>query len=276
MKVKDIMTKDVAYAEVPGNASEALELIISKNISGMPVVKRGTKELLGIVTRDDFSAHPEETQLALLMTRDVVTITQDADVKEAAKLILEKGFRRIPVVSNGELVGIVTVRDVVGRALGAMEIEDTVGKYIRKDVASIWEGTPLKVCYEIMRLANVRAMPVLDDNGKLVGMVADTDLLKVTQVTESTEKSELSAATEGDRWSWDSKNVIYITRKTLELPNKLVKDIMVRQVISATKKTPVTECAKKMAKARIEQIPLIDAEGNIIGLVRDVDILRAL
>ncbi|MFQ5815595.1 MAG: CBS domain-containing protein [Candidatus Hydrothermarchaeaceae archaeon] len=276
MKVKDIMTKEVIFTEAPGNASEALELIIKKKISGMPVVKRGTKELLGIITRDDFSKHPEETQVALLMTREAVTITPEADVKEAAQLILERGFRRMPVVKNGGLVGIVTVMDLVGKALGAADVEDTVDEYLREDVTSIWENTPLKVAYEIMRLANVRALTVLDDKGKLVGILADTDLLKVSQVTESTEKSELSAATEGDRWSWDSKNVIYITKKTLELPDKVVKDIMTRDVISATKKTPVRETARKMARARVEQIPVIDAEGNIIGLVRDIDILRAL
>ncbi len=276
MLVKDIMTQDVIYAEVPGNASEALELIIKKNISGMPVVKRGTKELLGIITRDDFAKHPEETQLALLMTREVVTILSEADVKEAADRILKKGYRRIPVVKDGELVGLVTVRDLVGKAVGALESADTVSKYMREDVTAIWEGTPLKVVYEVMRLAKVRALPVLEDEGKLVGMVADTDLLKVTQLTESTAKSELSATTEGDKWGWDSKNVIYITKKTLELPNKSVRDIMVRDVVSATKKTPVSECARKMAKAKVEQLPVIDAEGNIISLVRDIDLLKAL
>lgn len=276
MLVKDIMTQDVVYAEVPGNAGEALELIIKKNISGMPIVKRGTKELLGIVTRDDFSKHPEETQLALLMTRDVVTISPESDVKEAADVILKKGFRRIPVVKEGELAGLVTVRDLVGKAVGALETTDTVAKYMRENITALWEGTPLKVTYEVMRLANTRALPVLDDEGKLVGMVADTDLLKVTQLTESTAKSELSATTEGDKWGWDSKNVIYITKKTLELPNKSVKDIMIRDVISATKKTPVSECARKMARARVEQLPVINAEGNIIGLVRDIDLVRAL
>lgn len=276
MLVKDVMTKDVVYAEVPSSASAALELLIEKKISGMPAVKRGTKELLGIITRDDFSEHPAETQLALLMTRDVVTISPEAGAEEACNLFLKKGFRRLPVVKNGKLLGIITVRDLVGRGLGTMNIDTPASKYMRKNVDAVWDGTPLKVTYEIMHLAGVRALSVLNGEGKLVGMVADTDLLQVARLKESTQKSDLSAAMEGDKWGWDSKNVIYITKKTLELPDKAVKDIMIHDVVSATKKTSVSECAKKMVKARIEQAPVIDAEGDMIGMIRDVDLLKAL
>jgi CBS domain-containing protein len=86
----------------------------------------------------------------------------------------------------------------------------------------------------------------------------------------------MSTSTEGDKWGWDSQNVIYITKKTLELPDKLVKDVMIKNVITATKKTSISECAKKMAKNRVEQIPVIDAEGNMIGVVRDLTLLETL
>ena len=95
MKVKDIMTEDVIMAEVPSGSADALKLIIDHNISGLPVVKRGTKELMGVITRNDFSRKPDEGQTALLMTRDVTTISPDADVKEAAKLFRQKNFRRL-------------------------------------------------------------------------------------------------------------------------------------------------------------------------------------
>ena len=87
------MTKEVVYAEVPGDASGALEIILEKNVSGMPVVKRGTSEIVGVVTRNDFSRRPSETQLGLLMTKDVTTIAPGADIKEAVNLFLNKKFR---------------------------------------------------------------------------------------------------------------------------------------------------------------------------------------
>jgi CBS domain-containing protein len=276
MKIEEIMTRDVLYAEVPGSTAEALDLIIKKNVSGLPVVKRGTKELIGVVTRDDFACRPDEGQLALLMTRNVVTIAPGADVLEAARIFLEKGFRRLPVAKGNDLIGIVTVSDIVWKAIANMPIEETIEKYVEGRVTAIWEETPLRIAYKLMRLSGRRALSVLDSEGKLVGILVDTDLLRVTQLTESTQKSEVSLGTEGDRWGWDSKNVMYITTKKLELPDLKVKDVMVQNVITATRKTSIPECAKKMARMRVEQIPVIDADGEIIGLVRDVSLLKAI
>lgn len=276
MKVGEIMTQDVVYAEVPGASAEALDLILKKKLSGLPIVKRGTKKLLGIVTRNDFSRRPEESQLALLMTRDVVSISQDADVKDAAKIFLEKDFRRLPVVKDGELIGILTISDIIWKAVVRDVSDESIEKYMEENVNAMWEGTPLKVAYEIMRLSGTRAIPVLDSDGALVGIISDTDLLAVAQVKESTMKSEMSAGSEGDKWGWDSKNVIYITKKSLVLPDKKVKDVMVKSVVTATKRTSISECAKKMAKTKVEQMPVIDAEGNIIGLIKDMDLLKAI
>lgn len=270
------MTENVVYAEVPGNSSEALELLLKHNISGIPVVKRGTKELMGIVTRSDFARNPEEGQLALLMTREVHTTTPEEDIKNVARAFLEKNFRRMPVVTDSHLVGIVTVSDIVWRAIAKMNISEPVEKYMESKITTVWEETPLKVTYEIMRLSGERALPVLDSDGRMVGIIGDTDLLKVFEITESTHKSELSGGTEGDRWGWDSKNVIYITKKRLELPNKPVKEVMVRDVVTVTKRTSVSECAKRMAKKRIEQIPVINAEGDLIGMVKDISLLKAM
>ncbi|NOZ77436.1 MAG: CBS domain-containing protein, partial [Euryarchaeota archaeon] len=143
-------------------------------------------------------------------------------------------------------------------------------------ISAIWQKTPLKVAYEIMRLSSARALPVLDDDGQLTGMISDTDFLKVLEVNESTSKSELSGGTEGDAWGWDSKNVIYITTKKLQLPDRTAGDVMTQDVISVTKRTGVSEAAKKMAKAKIEQLPVINAEGSLIGIIKDVDLLGAL
>ena len=270
------MTENVVYGEVPGSASEALDTIIKNRISGMPIVKKGTKELIGVVTRRDFSRHPDESQLAILMTRDVTTIRPDADIKEAARILLKNKFRRLPVVENSKLLGIVTTSDIVWRAIARTKIDDPISKYIDRQVTSIWEGTPLKVTYDIMRLSRSRALPVLNSDGKLVGIIADTDLLKVSMIREETKKSEMSGGTEGDSWGWDSKNVIYITKKRLEVPDIPVKECMVKSVVTATKKTSVSDCAKKMARSKVEQIPIINAEGNIIGLIKDVDLLKAI
>lgn len=275
MKISDIMTKEVVYAEVPSDTTETLKLMLEKNVSGMPVVKRDTQEIVGVVTRNDFSRRPAETQLALLMTRGVTTISPDADIKDAVKLFLEKSFRRLPVVDDG-LVGVITVSDLVWRAVAEAGVKDSVKKYMKDTINVLWEETPIKIAFELMRLSGARALPVLDSDVNLIGMLGDVDVLRVSQRTESTNKSESSGGTEGDRWGWDSKNVVYITKKELELPDILVKDLMVKKVVTVTKKTNISKCAKLMAKARVEQVPIVDTEGKITGIVRDVDLIKAL
>lgn len=275
MKISDLMTKDVVCAEVPGSTTEALDLMLEKNVSGMPVVKRGTQEIVGVVTRNDFSKNPDETQLALLMTRGVTTISPDADMKDAVKIFLEGNFRRLPVVDD-RLRGIITVSDLVWRALPKINTKDSVETYMKECINVLWGETPAKIAFELMRLSGARALPVLDSDINLIGVLGDVDILRVAQRTESTKKSESTGGTEGDKWGWDSKSVLYITKKKLEVPDVPVKDLMVKNVVTATIKTPISKCAQRMAKAKVEQVPIVDTEGKIIGIVRDTALIRAL
>ncbi len=277
MKVKDVMTEKVICAEVPGKSEDALNLIIENNVTGLPVIKKGTKELVGIISKTDFSRNPEEGQLALLMTKDVITTNPDEDVKDVVKRLLVAGIKRMPVVDEeNNIVGIVTSEDLVWKAVAKSESDEKIMSYMMKSFTSVWSETPLKVASEIMRLSGSRSLLVLDSDAKLYGVFTDTDLLKAAQMTESTKKSEMSGGTEGDSWGWDSKNIIYITKRALELPDKNVGNIITENVITATKGTSVPECAKKMAGARIELVPITDAVGKIVGVVRDIDLLRAL
>jgi len=277
MLVKDIMTNEVICAEVPGRSEEALNLIIKHNVTGLPVIKKGTKTLMGIISKTDFARNPDEGQLALLMTKNVITTSPEADVKDVVKTLLVAGIKRLPVVDEeNNIVGIVTSEDLVWKAVSALDTDDKVMNFMRKSFTSVWKDTPLKVAFEIMRLSGSRALLVLDSEAKLYGVLTDTDLLKVAQLTETTNKSEMSGGTEGDSWGWDSKNIIYITKKRLEVPDKTVADVVPEKAVTATKGTKVSECARKMASARIELVPVIDAEGNIIGVARDIDMLRVL
>ena len=277
MLVKDVMTTDVICSEVPGRSEDALNLIIKHNVTGLPVIKKGGKELVGIISKTDFARNPDEGQLALLMTKNVITTKADVDVREAVKTLLVAGIKRLPVVDeDNNIVGIVTSEDLVWKAVSQLDTDEKVVNYMMKSFTAVWKDTPLKVASEIMRLSDSRALLVLDSNAKLYGVLTDTDLLKVAQLTESTRKSEMSGGTEGDSWGWDSKNIIYITKRKLEIPDKTVADVIPEKVITATKGTSIGECARKMSAARIELVPVIDGEGDIVGIVRDVDLLRAL
>lgn len=276
MKVKDVMTGEVKYAEIPGTRAEAIELLKKLEVSAIPVVKANTGELVGMVTLRKLLEHPEEDQLAVLVDRNVPTVSPEDELKVAAEHILRTGNRRLPVVQDGELVGVITVRDIVYRALANLNLERPASDFMQPSVAAVWEGTPLRAVVEIMSLAKVRALPVINEAGDLVGIIDDSDIIKLAEVETTSRISQMSGKSEGDSWSWDSEARIYITKTELRLPSIPVKEVMVRDLISITKKTSVSRCAQLMKENRIEQTPVLSADNKFLGLVRDIDLLGAL
>ncbi|TDA32956.1 MAG: CBS domain-containing protein [Hadesarchaea archaeon] len=271
-----MMTGDVKYAEIPGTRAEAIELLKKLEVSAIPVVNSNTRQLVGMVTLRKLLEHPEEDQLAMLVDRDVPRVSPEDDLSVAARHILTTGNRRLPVVENGELVGVITVRDIVYRALANMNLERPASDFMQPSVAAVWEGTPLRAAVEIMSLARVRALPVINEMGDLVGIIDDSDIIKLAEVETTSKISQLAGKSEGDSWSWDSEARIYITKTELKLPPIPVKEVMVRDLIYITKKTSVSKCAQLMKEHRIEQTPVLSADNKFLGLVRDIDLLGAL
>jgi len=101
--VRDVMVRDVAYAQIPGNRDDVLKTLQDRKVSGLPVVKKG--EVVGIITRSDLLRNREEDQTALLMTRDPVVISPDKSVVQAARLLVQHKIRRLPVVEDKKTGG---------------------------------------------------------------------------------------------------------------------------------------------------------------------------
>jgi len=274
--VDDIMIKNVKSIEIPGSRDEILSLMQSEHISAVPVVKEGT--LLGIVTRIELLKHPEEEQIALLMTRDPVTITPEAPISEAARILIMTGLRRLPVVVKNKLVGIVTVSDIVG-AIGQMDITVPINDYVKNGVVAVWEDTPITVVSEIIRLSKNDALPVLNNKKELTGIITITDIINLSSIEDSVERSDMSSAGDEDKWTWESMRdtmSLYYGVSKISLPDISVKKVMIKDVVTAFHKTSVSDCAKKMRRSRIEQVPVITADNKLDGLLLDRDLLQVL
>ncbi len=276
MQVKDVMTKEVKWVEVPGTRAEALDLLRKIGASAVPVVKRGTDELVGMVTLRKLFEKSDEEQLAMLVDRDVPTVALSDKLEDAANRMLTAHVRRLPVLKNGKLAGIVTVQDIVYRALAEMDVERPASDFMRPHIIAVWDGTPLKAAVEIIDLAGFRALPAIDEGGNLVGIIDDSDIIKISEVETESKMSQMTGRSEGDKWTWDSENRIYITKRELKVPDKLVRDVMTKELVTITRKTPISKAAQLMKQHRIEQTPVLSADDKLIGIVRDVDLLRAL
>ena len=277
MLVKRTMSKNVVSVSVPGNREKVLDLMRKENKAVLPVVKEDTDILVGLVTRSDLINNPDEEQIAMLMSRNLVTVHPSDDVVDAARKMIDNKVRRVPVVNDdGELVGIITSFDLVSKALTKITVDDAVEDYMITTVPTTWEKAPLNVAFETMNQFGLKSVLALDDDAKLSGILTETDFISEIEIISERSEHSSTVGTEGDKWSWDSTSVLYIEKNHLKFTDKVVADVAVGNVEVANSKTKVSDCAKKMKSLNIEQIPVIGVEGDLVGLVRASDLIRAL
>jgi CBS domain-containing protein len=276
MKVKDIMNAKPVCAEVPGNREQVLSILQEKRISGMPVVKKGSKKLAGIITREDLFKHPEEDQLALIMNANVITTTPDTPMEECLKIMVSKKYRRLPVVVGDELQGIITVGDIVHKIVTKSEGNGRVKDYMRRNVFSCWGNTPVRIASKIMHMANEYVTLVMDNEEKIVGIISNTDLIRLTEVKIEETKSVLKSGSESQEWDWETSSVLYITKGKIALPSMPIHKIMISPPITISETASITECASKMQKHDIDQMPVTNAKDEIVGMIFDIDLLRSV
>lgn len=116
LKIKEIMTTDVKTISSNNSISEAANIMKTLDIGAVPVVKDNIP--IGIVTDRDIIIRGVATgknsndSVSSVMTADVITISPDADVHDAADIMAAKQIRRLPIVENKQLVGIVAIGDM--------------------------------------------------------------------------------------------------------------------------------------------------------------------
>jgi CBS domain-containing protein len=113
--VEEIMTADVPAVDPAASIGEAAEKMIEAGV-GAVVVLEDMARLVGIVTERDLMravaqrARAAEARVRQWMTETVITIEPETTVQDAAKLMFERNFRHLPVVKEGRLLGIVSLR----------------------------------------------------------------------------------------------------------------------------------------------------------------------
>lgn len=278
MKVKDAMSKELIVTYVPGTVKDALRTLAKHNVSGMPVLKKNTRQLAGVVTRSDIFRNPDEEQLALVMSSDPFVIGPDDDVKEAAKLFYEHRIHGLPVIDKKRnLVGIIDPSDLLN--LVVEKNNRFVEDYLSNVCIPVYQETPLPVLMEIITVTNESALPVLNDDLKLAGIVTDGDLFKLSHIRESISASNLGLGDDEDAWTWEGiRDVLrlYYSTSKVDLPQVPVREIMVTEVEKAFRRTPIAEVAQTMLKKKINQVPVIDADERLKGMVTDIDLMRAI
>jgi CBS domain-containing protein len=278
VKVEDVMSKELIFGYVPGTVKDALMIFAKQNVSGMPILKKDTKTVVGVITRQDIFRNPDEDQLALLMSNDYYYVTRDQSLKDAAKILYEKRIHGLPVINQKkQLVGIISPTDILKNI--HKNIKDKVENYFTNLVVPIYYETPINIVMEIINVTRENALPILNDERKLCGIVTDGDLFKLSHIRESVSQTNLGMGGDEDEWTWEGiRDVIRIHYSTSEvaLPPVPVKEIMVSNVVKAYQNTPVNEIAEKMLKNKISHVPVVDSDDRLIGMITDIDLMASM
>ncbi len=119
MLIKDIMRKDVQTIRPDATVREAAEIMSEHKVGSVVVISGGGK-LVGILTERDIIYDvvatpliPEKTKVEEIMTKEVISISPERTLEDAADLMVEKKIRKLPVIEGHKLVGIVTASDLI-------------------------------------------------------------------------------------------------------------------------------------------------------------------
>ncbi len=124
------------------------------------------------------------------MTRDVLTITPDTTLPEAHRLMIQNQIRRLPVMENGRLVGIITRGDVRGAepsgatTLSIWELNYLisnlkVGQIMTTDPLTISQDATIGEAARLMMDNKISGLPVVDDDGKVAGIITESDIFRL-------------------------------------------------------------------------------------------------
>ncbi len=173
-----------------------------------------------------------------VMTKKLIVATPEVPISKVLGLMEKHDVKEVPVVSDRKYIGIVTFFDLIDSL--ARDPNAKVGKFAIS-VPTVEPDTPIDVIAKLMVDSGVEAIPVVEE-GNVVGIVSDYDLL--------------------------DKFMKYLTGfKVIDF---------LRKVPSVNENDPVSKARSLMRFHKVNRLPVIDPQGNLVGMILDIDITRAI
>jgi acetoin utilization protein AcuB len=142
----------------------------------------------------------EKTKVSEWMTSNVITTRRNTSISSAHQIMRENNVRRLPVVEDGKLIGIITIGDVREASpsdattlsiweLNYLWAQLTVEKVMRRNVYAVRPGSLMLDAAELMLEHKVSGLPVLNENNELVGIITESDIFRMLVRTRAPKVS---------------------------------------------------------------------------------------
>jgi CBS domain-containing protein len=189
------MTQKVVSIRTTAKIDDAIDMMKKSNLGGLPIVD-ADGSVKGIITERDiaglFADRISGVRVSQLMTEKVVTALPSTTIFECEKTMVAQGFRRLPIVSDGKVLGIITTMDLI-RFFGSGEVfkhlrSSTIIQILNtpaleiatKSVATIEPEADVGQAAKMMHEKDIGAVPVVK-SGKLVGIITERDFFKIIE-----------------------------------------------------------------------------------------------
>ncbi|MEO6888518.1 MAG: CBS domain-containing protein, partial [Ktedonobacteraceae bacterium] len=230
-----------------------------------------------------------------IMNRDVRSIAPTQSIREAARIMLETGLRRLPVVeADGTLVGILGRADLLQvivtspllnqQSSGVQSLEraqqtsdvpaqqQPVANYVTRDVTTVGEQAPLADVIDALIISPFKRVIVVDEARRVQGIISDVDVLARMQEEERPRLLTLLAG-------WARGTQGRLPTGALRAPQgkaRVAADIMNRDVVTVPETTSVQQTIEHMIVTRRKALPVVDVQGRLVGVVGRSDLLQIL
>lgn len=298
--VHDIMSREVLSVRPDTPLASAVELLLDKVYRALPVVD-AEQHVVGILTDGDLlkrvklpaiTAQKEltraEVRRALLhirqsgqrvdeaMTSNPVTVTPDTTIAQAVQVMVERDIKRLPVIDTaGRLKGMVSRINVL-RALAEPPVAETkqtalppgqhthVGAMMMTDVPTVTVDAPLGTVVESLVTHERRRVVVIDEQRHVLGIITDGDLIE--------------RATQAERPGIVQTLLRQTPRQaeSIHLRQRTAAEVMSSPVVTVTEDATLMDALRLLLAHHIKRLPVVDAQGRLVGLVGRGGILRVL
>ncbi len=302
LAVSRIMSDDVTAVQPAAPVAQVVNLLLERGVRSLPVVN-GEGRLLGILTDGDLLHRagltariglqkdlPGDQARALLaalrqssltageiMTTPVISVRGDESVRTAVARMVKHDLKRLPVVSDDEqLIGMVTRIDVF-RAVemhqgGTIEHEaprsgHSIEALMHTDVPAVGPDATLEEIVRALESNQRRRAVVIDEERRVLGIISDGDLLRRSRHKyHPTLMTRLRGLLVGGE----------PIEQVLPDAGERAADLMTTPVITVQLDTPLTTALQLMTNHAVKRLPVVDAEGRLVGLLGRASVLRGL
>ncbi len=258
IKVKEVMTRDVVTVKVGDPLSKAISKLREYGFHELPVVNE-KGELIGYVSyrhlirRKSLSLY---SRVENIMTKPPV-LSPESTIADAVKLLLDTGYRSLPVVEKNKVVGIISRTDIIKlvpkmKGVANVPVEDVMSS----DPEVVSEDSPLEYAIDIMRKLGEMSVPVVDENRRLTG------ILHMSHAARGLWR-EKDRPSMGEVAGEKEKKVIYV--KELMSPPVYVEE-----------GASLKEAVEKMIEYHSHICVVVDKDMHPVGIISQRDVIEAV